>query len=66
MAANGSVAGIAGAVCLAGPAACVVGGAIAAALMTYISTKGVCPNEQRLVMYYSLNGSVRNGYCGNK
>lgn len=66
MAANGGVAGIAAGICLAGPVACVVSAVIAAALITYISTKGVCPNNQRLVMYYSYRGAVERAYCGNK
>ncbi|MBC3185391.1 hypothetical protein H7347_02160 [Corynebacterium sp. zg-331] len=66
MAANGSVAGIVAGICLAGPVACVVSAVISAALITYISTMGVCPNSQRLVMYYSYNGFVKRDYCGNK
>lgn len=66
MAAAGGLGGVAAAVCLAGPVACVVGGVIAGAIGVYVSERGVCPNEQRMVLYFRTDGRLSWGRCGNK
>lgn len=62
--ANGGAAGVAGAICAASAgAACVVAGVAAAVIATYVSDKGVCPNEARLVTYHDWRGRIQSAEC---
>lgn len=66
LAATGGIGGIEAAVCTAGPAACVVGGIIAGGLAFYVSERGVCPNDQRMTLYFTRSGSFSWARCGSK
>lgn len=46
-----------------GGTACVVAGIAAAVISTYISDRGVCPNNQRLVSYHGWNGRIQGAEC---
>lgn len=44
-------------------AACGIATAIAGAAMVYVSERGVCPNEQRLLLEFTWMGDVRGASC---
>lgn len=66
MAASGGLGGIEAAVCQAGPAACIIGGVIAGGLAFYVNERGVCPNDQRMTLYFTRSGSLSWARCGSK
>lgn len=61
---TGATAGVAAAIC-AGTAgiACGASAAIAAAASTYVSEKGVCPNDQRLLLELTWGNAIRGASC---
>ena len=42
------------------------GGVIAGSLGFYVSERGVCPNNQRMTLYYTRSGSYSWARCGSK
>lgn len=67
MLAQGTLAGIVAGICLApvGKPVCVIATALAAAAGAYVSERGVCPNNQRLLIEYTWRGTVRGANAGD-
>lgn len=64
MLANGSVEAVVLAICAATTGiGCAVAQIMAIAAMTYISEKGVCSNDRRLLVEYTWGGTVRGVQC---
>lgn len=63
MAVGGGAAGFTALICGSGPWSCAVASAITAGIVAYIAKKGVCPNNQRLLMEFSWVGTTRGGAC---
>ncbi|RNE48134.1 hypothetical protein [Corynebacterium alimapuense] len=64
MLAGGATGFLAAALCAGSfGAACGIAGAVAGAAMAYVGTRGVCPNNQRMLIEFTWGGNVRGAAC---
>lgn len=60
---RGSLAGVVGLLCLAGPVVCIIASAIAASASAYTDTHGICPGNQTARYYYTIDGNISSAKC---